>query len=96
LPFTQIVGGDVSPDGKKLLIKNYEHVYYWVNEKYKPLKELIRETHFEVPYEVEPQGEAIGWARDHSGFFTISEKNIGKDTYLYFYKSRKEIREKVK
>ncbi len=88
LPFTQIVGGDVSPDGKSVLLKNYEHIYYWKDEGGKPLKEILRGEHAEVPYELEPQGEAIAWARDHSGFYTLSEKNVGKDTYFYFY-SRK-------
>jgi hypothetical protein len=89
LPFTQIVGGDFSPDGKQLLLKNYEHIYYWTADSYKPLEDLLSGEHFEVPYELEPQGEAIGWARDKSGFYTISEKNTGKDTYLYYYKAVK-------
>jgi hypothetical protein len=86
LPFLQIVGGDISPDGKKILLKNYEHVYYWKNTSNLSIPQLIKEKPFEVPYELEPQGEAIMWAHDDSGFYTVSEKNVGKSSYLYFYK----------
>jgi hypothetical protein len=88
LPLTQIVGGDVSVNRKYVLLKNYEHVYYWENKKNEPIEKLLKEKPYEVPYELEPQGEAIAWARDNSGFYTISEKNIGKDSYLYFYKRK--------
>lgn len=29
LPFTQIVAGDISADGKNILLKNYQKVWYW-------------------------------------------------------------------
>jgi hypothetical protein len=85
LPFVQIVGGDFSRDGKKVLVKNYEHVYYWENNDGLPVEELLKQEPYEVPYVLEPQGETIMWAPDESGFYTISEKNVGKDSYLYFY-----------
>lgn len=88
LPFTQIVGGDISPDGKQILLKNYEHVFYWENMKGATIPELLKTKPFEVPYEIEPQGEAIMWARDQSGFYTVSEKNVGKDSFLYLYKRK--------
>ncbi len=85
LPLTQLVGGDVSPDGKSILLKNYEHIYYWSSDTAKPIKEILKSEFSEVPYELEPQGEALTWARDQSGFYTLSEKNVGKDTFFYFY-----------
>ncbi len=85
LPITQVVGGDVSPDRKSILLKNYEHIYFWSSKTAKPVKEILKSEFAEVPYELEPQGEALTWALDHSGFYTLSEKNIGKDTFLYFY-----------
>src|SRR5690606_9640892 len=86
LPLTKIVGGDISVDGKKLLLKNYEHIYYWENESGKSIVDLFTDRPTEVPYEVEPQGEAITWDITTSGFYTLSEKNKGKDSFLYFYK----------
>ena len=88
LPLTQIVAADLSSDGKGLIMKNYSHVYYWKNAEGKPLFELLKETPKEIPYEPEPQGESIAWARDQSGFYTISEISKGNKSYLYFYKRK--------
>lgn len=88
LPFTQIVSGDFSMDGKEILMKNYEHVYWWSNPSGKPVVEVLKEKPKEIPYEIEPQGEAITWSLDNSGFYTLSEKNQGKDSYLYFYQRK--------
>jgi hypothetical protein len=59
LPLTQIVAGDFSPDGSEILMKNYDHIYYWKNSSNKTVPELLREIPLHVPYEVEPQGESI-------------------------------------
>lgn len=88
LPFTQIVAGDISPDGRQILLKNYEHIYWWRNPSGKTIAEALSEKPAEVPYEIEPQGESITWSRDTSGFYTVSEKNPGKNSYLYFYKRK--------
>jgi hypothetical protein len=91
LPFTQIVSGDISPDGKKILLKNYEHVYFWENIKGLAVTEALKQKPFEIPYEIEPQGETIMWGRDGSGFYTVSEKNVGKSSYLYLYKQKEPL-----
>ena len=88
LPLTQIVAGNISVDGTEILMKNYNHIYYWKNASYKPVLELLKEIPQEIPYEAEPQGESIAWAIDKSGFYTISEKNKEKKSYLYFYQRR--------
>lgn len=88
LPFTQIVGGDFSADGKEILLKNYQNVFYWSNPSGKPVAEVLKEKPQLLPYEEEPQGEAITWARDGSGFYTLSEMNPTEKTYLYFYKRK--------
>jgi hypothetical protein len=91
LPFTQIVAGDISDDGKQVLLKSYEYIYYWSNPSGKPLLELLKEKPEDVPYEEEPQGESITWAPDGSGFYTLSEQNVTTDTYLYFYERKKNL-----
>jgi hypothetical protein len=88
LPLTQIVAGSISADGKKVLLKNYNMIYYWSNPTGKPLKELLKEPPQEVPHEGEPQGESITWAHDNSGFYTLSEQSKRENTYLYFYGHR--------
>ena len=87
LPLTKIVAGDFSADGNEILMKNYDHVYYW-NSTAKSFTAALKEQPLEIPYEVEPQGEAIAWAKDGSGFYTVSEENKKAKVYLYFYKRR--------
>ena len=88
IPLAQIVAADLSPDGHDLIMKNYYHIYYWKNSTGKPLSELLRERPEEIPYEKEPQGESLAWARDESGFYTISEASKGQKSYLFFYERK--------
>jgi hypothetical protein len=88
LPFTKIVSGAMSNNGSELLIKDYDHIYFWSNTDSRAWAEALKQQPREVPYEKEPQGESITWATDDSGFYTISEKQGGKKakkSYLYFY-----------
>ena len=87
LPFTQIVGGDFSANGKEILMKNYNKVYYW-NSSAKSITDVLKESPLEIPYETEPQGESITWATDGSGFYTLSEERKKEKSYLYFYKRK--------
>ena len=87
LPFTQIVGGDFSANGKEILMKNYNKVYYW-NSSSKSITDVLKESPLEIPYETEPQGESITWATDGSGFYTLSEEKKKEKSYLYFYKRK--------
>lgn len=82
---TKIVGGDFSVDGKEILLKNYKNVFYWNNTAGKSLEEVFKTQPEIVEYKEEPQGEAITWKRDGSGYYTLSEKKKGEKSYLYFY-----------
>jgi hypothetical protein len=84
IPYAQIVGGDFSVDGRELLIKNYDNVFYWKLGD-TPLRDVLTEKPFILNYTGEPQGESITFARDGSGFFTVSEIVKGEKSYLYFY-----------
>ena len=88
LPFTQIVAADFSADGKDILMKNYRNVYYWKMQG-KSVDQALKERPYIVEYTEEPQGEAITFARDGSGFYTISEKVKDDKSYLYFYPRKK-------
>jgi hypothetical protein len=88
LPVTQIVAGDLSANGQDLIMKNYSHIYYWHNSTGKPIAELLKDKPVQVPYHPEPQGESLAWARDNSGFFTLSEVTKGQKSYLYFYERK--------
>jgi hypothetical protein len=88
LNLNTITSADFSPEGDEVLIKNYSNVYYWKNNDQMNLADLLKQQPVEVTYEEEPQGEAIAWAADGSGFYTLSEKDKGKKTFLYFYQRR--------
>ncbi|KAL4231295.1 hypothetical protein ACF0H5_008875 [Mactra antiquata] len=76
------VGGDMSPDGREILLKTYESMYYWniADDNY---YEGIQKPPKVLPYREEPLGEAVGFALDGSGYYTLSE---GTNATLYFYK----------
>jgi hypothetical protein len=88
LPFGKIVAADISPDGKEILMKNYHQIFYWRSASINSIDNMLKQLPEEIAYEAEPQGESIAWARDGSGFYTLSEKNPNKKSYLYFYKRK--------
>jgi hypothetical protein len=88
IPFFKIVAGAFSPDGLEILLKDYDHIYYWKRLKDEPLEAVLLRQPEELPYEREAQGESITFARDGSGYYTLSETNPGKPAYLRFYRRR--------
>ncbi len=88
LPITQIVSASISSKGDEILMKNYEHIYYWKAKQDESIEKALAKIPNEVDYDPEPQGEAITWAANGSGFYTISERTLGKKVYLYFYKRK--------
>ena len=88
LPMSRIVGGDFSRDGQGVLLKNDDAVFYWEGSSSESVIEKMKGPAQSVPYEKEPQGEAIAWAFDDSGFYTLSEKPKKQDVHLYFYKRK--------
>ena len=77
------VGGDISPSGLEVLLKTYAAVYYW--QRGSAADPLFAHPHRPLPYVSEPQGEAIAWAADGSGYFTLSEEPRSIPAALYFY-----------
>lgn len=88
IPFGQIVAADFSPDGNEVLIKNYNNVFYWRLDN-ENLASALKRSPAIVTYEAEPQGESVTFARDGSGFYTISETVKGEKSYLWFYPRKK-------
>lgn len=88
LPVSRITAGSISTDGKEILLKNYEHIYYWRREDDEPLAQLLQQKPTKLAYTPELQGEAITWAHDGSGFYTLSENGRGERAPLYFYKRK--------
>jgi hypothetical protein len=89
LPYSTIVSADSDPKTGDVLIKNYDKIFYWQNTKNEDISALLKQQPVEVPYEKETQGEAITWATDGSGFYTMSERKKKGRSWLYFYENVK-------
>ncbi len=89
LPFTRVTAGDISADGSEIIIKTLTAVYYWQRNGTEPIHETLARPSTRLPYWVEPQGEAIAWLKDGSGYITVSEKaNQVMAPKIYFYKRK--------
>jgi len=72
-PFKWITAGDISKDGKQILLKSYAKVYYWPRNTDESIWQTMQKKPQELPYQVEKQGEAIGFTPDGKGYYTTSE-----------------------
>ncbi|HCZ37793.1 MAG TPA: hypothetical protein DHV26_17875 [Cytophagales bacterium] len=88
MPYNLTVAADISFDGSEVLLKNYDHVYYWKREGTEPIADLLQRTPLELRYKPEKQGEAIAWSRDGSGYYTLSESSTHERARLLFYKRK--------
>jgi hypothetical protein len=85
LPFTMSVAGDISADGREILIKNYFTVYYWTRNENETIEHALSRDPLILPYKPEPQGEAIGFHPNGKSYFTLSEKRFNIEPVLYRY-----------
>lgn len=81
-PFKWITAADVSADGKKILVKSYEKVYYWQRPANQAIWQVLKTTPKELTYKQEKQGEAIAFTPDGNGYYTTSE---GVYAPIYYY-----------
>ena len=77
-----ITAGDISHTGDQILVKSYRKVYYWPRPSQEPVWKTLQRPPAILPYIVEPQGEAIGFNLDGTGYYTTSE---GERPELYYY-----------
>jgi hypothetical protein len=78
LPITSATSGDISANGNNILIKNYNAVYYWGRQKGETIADALKRKPIQLPYEVEPQGESIAWAKNGLCYYTLSEEGDQK------------------
>jgi hypothetical protein len=86
LPFTNIVAANISPSGQHVIIKDYKNVFYWERSSCQSISELLHQPPIVLPYDPEIQGEAVCFALDESGYFTLSESSYVTRAKLFFYK----------
>lgn len=82
VPYTWITAGDISQDGKHIVIKDKSRVYYWSRQAGETVEAAMSRPAVSLPYVPEQQGEGIALMPDNSGYVTISE---GKNPALNFY-----------
>lgn len=81
--FKEANGGDISPDGKWMAIKNEKYVLLWERQGSESLSATILRDPVQVKaYQEEEQGESLAWL-DASTFYTTSDSK--KDTPIYKY-----------
>jgi hypothetical protein len=86
LPISYVTAGTISPDNQEILIKNLDNIFYWKRKKDETIAAALKRPATILPYIKEPQGEAIAFAADGSGYFTVSEIKKKVLPHLYFYK----------
>ena len=86
LGYSGVVSAALSPDAKEIVVKTYLSLSYYKLEGAEKIETALQKNPVALPYLAEPQGEAITFRNDNSGYFTLSEKGFGADAKLYFYK----------
>lgn len=82
-----LTGGEISADGKQILLKSYDTIMYWQRKEDESIVQALgRLRDFNAPYIPEGQGEAICFSVDGNGYFTLSERGTSTaEIPLYFY-----------
>lgn len=83
-PFKWITAGDISKDGKHILLKSYQEIYYWERRDNETVWQAMQRKPFNPHYEEEKLGEAIAFGADGTGFYTTSE---GVFAPIYYHKT---------
>jgi hypothetical protein len=78
-----ITAGDISSDGKVVLIKSYINIYYWDRKSNETIPHCISRPYIGLPYNPEPQGESVGLTHNGRSYYSISE---GKFEVINFKK----------
>jgi hypothetical protein len=87
LPISYAVAGDISANGKEIIIKNYDQIFYWERGANETLADVLEKEPLMLPYLKEKQGESIAWNLNASGFYTLSEQAEAAELpKVYFYK----------
>ncbi len=74
MTITGVCSAAISPDGTEILVKTYTNVYYWKRNTGESIAAALQRVPVTLGYVLEPQGEAICFRNDNSGFYTLSER----------------------
>ena len=82
LPWPLATGGDVSPDGREVIVRGYYNASLWTRPAGEPLWRAFSGPRVDVPVAAEPQGEGICFDTAGQGYYTISE---GVNPAIYYF-----------
>jgi hypothetical protein len=82
VPYTWVTAGDISQDGRHIVIKNKNQIFYWHRNAEESVEAAMSRAAVVLPYAPEKQGEGVTFTVDNSGYITISE---GKKPAVNFY-----------
>ena len=89
LPFSGVTSAASSPSGDELLIKTYTSLSYWKRNTNESIEDALKRPSVSLNYQVEPQGEAVCFKNDNTGFYTLSERpSIIGAVNLNFYQRK--------
>jgi hypothetical protein len=88
LTYTGVVSATLSLAGTEVIMKTYTQLFYYSRTPKEGLGITLAKAPADtLDYQLEPQGEAVCFANDNSGFFTLSEKGMANTLpNLMFYK----------
>jgi len=87
LPFGVAVSAAMSTDSREIIITTYSEIFYWTKQPDEAIDVTLQKPPVSLQYQAEVQGEAVCFARDGSGFYTLSEKpSTSGGVGLNFYK----------
>ncbi|KPL21979.1 MAG: hypothetical protein AMJ75_08940 [Phycisphaerae bacterium SM1_79] len=73
LPWGLAVGGDISPNGKLVIVRGYFNASMWVRPDGEELWRAFMRKQLRLDLMEEPKGEAICFDASGGGYFTVSE-----------------------
>jgi hypothetical protein len=89
LQFTGVTGAAISMTGDELLVKTYTGIYYWKKTGSETVEQTLQKDPIMLGYQQEPQGEALCFKNDNTGFYTLSERpSIVSAVNLNFYERK--------
>ena len=86
LQFTSVVSAALAPDGTKVMVKTYDALYQYPRLNNETIAAALVHTPLKMAYEMEPQGEAVCYKLDGTGYFTLSEQLLGSEVQLHYYR----------
>ncbi len=83
IPLLAITSGGISSDGKEIVLRNYDAIYYWYRKEGESIATtLARNRDKLLPYAKEQQGEGFCFDKNNKGYFTNSEL---EPNYLHYF-----------